>query len=204
MNKDTKIWGMSFSLIGDLIAGLPQLNYFEKKYPGSYKYWGIHKKMSHAAPLFYNHPLIDRIKITDTWGGFGENDYELASQCEFTTRQLDHKNKTLLNARPEDYWYNDHDIVEQLARMSGIYDIQEVLKGFHDRYALTELELSKVVYLMCVRSCITLTMAAYRMKLFPENNYISVDNNQAFHFLSRMKNEDLESWSNALVDYCGA
>jgi hypothetical protein len=127
MNKDTKIWGMSFSLIGDLIAGLPQLNYFEKKYPGSYKYWGIHKKMSHAAPLFYNHPLIDRIKITDTWGGFGENDYELASQCEFTTRQLDHKNKTLLNARPEDYWYNDHDIVEQLARMSGIYDIQEIL-----------------------------------------------------------------------------
>jgi len=91
-----------------------------------------------------------------------------------------------------------------LEKNDPLADIQEVLKGFHDRYALTELELSKVVYLMCVRSCITLTMAAYRMKLFPENNYISVDNNQAFHFLSRMKNEDLESWSNALVDYCGA
>ena len=91
-----------------------------------------------------------------------------------------------------------------LEKNDPLADIQEVLKGFHDRYALPELELTKVVYLMCVRSCITLTMAAYRMKLFPENNYISVDNNQAFHFLSRMKNEDLESWSNALVDYCGA
>ena len=83
--------------------------------------------MSHAAPLFYNHPLIDRIKITDTWGGFGEYDYELASECDFTTRDLDHDRKTLLNATPEEYWYNDHDIVEQTARMSGIHDIKEVL-----------------------------------------------------------------------------
>jgi len=83
--------------------------------------------MSHAAPLFYNHPLIDRIKITDKWGEFGEYDYELASKCDISTRDLDNDRKTLLNARPEDYWYNDHDIVEQMARMSGIYDIKEVL-----------------------------------------------------------------------------
>ena len=126
-DKNFKIWGVSVSLIGDLIVGLPQLTYFEKKYPGSYKYWGIHKKMSHAAPLFYNHPLIDRIKITDTWGGFGEYDYKLASDCDITTRDIDHERKTLLNARPEDYWYNRHDIIEQIARMSGISDIREVL-----------------------------------------------------------------------------
>ena len=126
-DKNFKIWGVSFSLIGDLIVGLPQLTYFEKKYPGSYKYWGIHKKMSHAAPLFDNHPLIDRIKITDTWGGFGEYDYKLASDCDITTRDIDHERKTLLNARPEDYWYNRHDIIEQIARMSGISDIREVL-----------------------------------------------------------------------------
>ena len=83
--------------------------------------------MSHAAPLFYNHPLIDRIKITDTWGGFGEYDYKLASDCDITTRDIDHERKTLLNARPEDYWYNRHDIIEQIARMSGISDIREVL-----------------------------------------------------------------------------
>ena len=126
-DKNFKIWGVSFSLIGDLIVGLPQLTYFEKKYPGSYKYWGIHKKMSHAAPLFYNHPLIDRIKITDTWGDFGEYDYKLAADCAITTRDIDHERKTLINARPEDYWYNRHDIIEQIARMSGISDIREVL-----------------------------------------------------------------------------
>ena len=78
--KQMKIWGPLSGIIGDLIMGLPMLTYFEKKYPGSYKYWGIHKKMSHATPLFYNHPLIDRIKITDKWGEFGQYDYELASE----------------------------------------------------------------------------------------------------------------------------
>ena len=74
-DKNFKIWGVSFSLIGDLIVGLPQLTYFEKKYPGSYKYWGIHKKMSHAAPLFYNHPLIDRIKITSSYLSYFQSGY---------------------------------------------------------------------------------------------------------------------------------
>ena len=31
VDKNFKIWGVSFSLIGDLIVGLPQLNYFAKK-----------------------------------------------------------------------------------------------------------------------------------------------------------------------------
>lgn len=83
-------------------------------------------------------------------------------------------------------------------------EIANVLQGFHLQYPLTDLELSKVVYLMCMRLCITLTMAAHRMKLFPENEYISVDYNQAFHFLTKMKNEDLESWSGKLVKYCGS
>ena len=33
MNKNFKIWGTSYGLIGDLIMSLPILNYFEKKYP---------------------------------------------------------------------------------------------------------------------------------------------------------------------------
>ena len=32
-NKTIKIWGTAFSLIGDLIMSLPQLNYFKNQYP---------------------------------------------------------------------------------------------------------------------------------------------------------------------------
>ena len=49
-----KIWGTSFSLIGDLIMSLPQLNYFKKKYKDIYVYFIIHKKISYCAPLFFN------------------------------------------------------------------------------------------------------------------------------------------------------
>ena len=55
-----RIWGFSFGVIGDLVMGLPMLNYFEKKYPGSYKYWVIEKKCADCAPIYFNHPLIDR------------------------------------------------------------------------------------------------------------------------------------------------
>ena len=73
-NKTIKIWGTAFSLIGDLIMSLPQLNYFKNQYPDSYINFIIHKKISYCAPLFFNHPLIDRIKISDGWSDFGDND----------------------------------------------------------------------------------------------------------------------------------
>ena len=57
-----KIWGTSFSLIGDLIMSLPQLIYFKNKYKDTYIYFVIHKKTAYVAPLFFNHPLIDFTK----------------------------------------------------------------------------------------------------------------------------------------------
>ena len=54
-----KIWGTAFSLIGDLIMSLPQLNYYKSKHKDIYVNFVIHKKISYCAPLFFNHPLID-------------------------------------------------------------------------------------------------------------------------------------------------
>ena len=67
-----KIWGTSFSLIGDLIMSLPQLIYFKKKYKNTYIYFVIHKKISYCAPLFFNHPNID--KILEWWSLNGTPD----------------------------------------------------------------------------------------------------------------------------------
>ncbi|HJN69290.1 MAG TPA: phosphotransferase [Candidatus Marinimicrobia bacterium] len=82
--------------------------------------------------------------------------------------------------------------------------IVQVLKGFHERFPLTLLELSALIYMVCIRLCITVTMAAYRKQLFPDNKYISVTENQAFDFLEKMQNEDLNRWSDKLVEYAGS
>lgn len=122
-----KIWGTSFGIIGDLVMSLPQLTYFEKKYPGSYKYFGIVERCSQSAPLFFNHPLIDRIKIT-AWDGFDEEDYKIAASCDFSTMRLDHKNKIVLkqNHKVSD-WYNYWGCVENTAKANQIEDLTEVL-----------------------------------------------------------------------------
>ena len=119
------IWGTSFSLIGDLIMSLPQLNYFKKKYKDIYINFVIHKKIAYCAPLFFNHPLIDKIHISGEWSSFDENDYFLASSCDFTTTEIDHKNKKILDRKHlyEKDWYNYRSCIEENALMSGINDL---------------------------------------------------------------------------------
>jgi len=115
-----KIWGMSYGLIGDLIMGLPLLTYFEKKYPGSYKYWVIQKKCSMCAPIYFNHDLIDSIRITEKWGGFGDKDKELMEKCDIVTTSEGWKHS-------DKYWYNNISCVEETAIIAGIDDIMNVL-----------------------------------------------------------------------------
>jgi len=119
------IWGTSFSLIGDLVMSLPQLNYFKKKYKDIYINFVIHKKIAYCAPLFFNHPLIDKIHISGEWSSFDENDYLLASSCDFTTTKIDHKNKKILDRVHlyEKDWYNYRSCIEENALMSGINDL---------------------------------------------------------------------------------
>ncbi len=124
----TKIWGTSFSLIGDLIMSLPQLIYFKKKYKDTYTYFVIHKKIAYSAPLFFNHPYIDKILISGEWSSFNTDDYHLASKCDVVTTGLDHKNKRILDRKHEDkYWYNNKSCIEETALMSGIADLDEFL-----------------------------------------------------------------------------
>ena len=119
MSKNFSIWGMSYGIIGDLIMALPMLTYFEKKYPNSYKYWVIDKKCAQSAPIYFNHPLIDRIKITDEWDSFGAADNALMLACDIVLpRGAQHS--------VPDY-YNYRSKVEETAHMNGILDLKSVL-----------------------------------------------------------------------------
>ena len=120
--KQIKIWGPVTGIIGDLIMGLPMLTYYEKKYPDSYKYWVIQKRCSQSAPLFLNHPLIDRVKVTDEWDDFGIYDKELISQCDINA---EFSSKGWQHSSPE--WYNSVSSIQETAFMAGITDLAETL-----------------------------------------------------------------------------
>ncbi|MCP3968242.1 MAG: glycosyltransferase family 9 protein [Lentisphaerae bacterium] len=113
--KNFKIWGVSYGLVGDLIMGLPVLDYFEEKYPDSYKIWVIQKKVAFMAPFFLNHPLIDKIHITEEWDGFGFNDRLLRDECNVKCIIDDWKHD------PVD-WYNYRDCIDETARVAGVMD----------------------------------------------------------------------------------
>jgi len=120
-----KIWGTAFSLIGDLIMSLPQLDYYKSKYKDIYVNFVIHKKISYCAPLFFNHPLIDKIHISGEWSTFDENDYMIASKCDVVTTKIDHSNRKILDrVHPDrDDWYNVRSCIQENALMSGISDL---------------------------------------------------------------------------------
>ena len=76
----------------------------------------------------------------------------------------------------------------------------ELIKAYQAVFPLTELEISVIMYFICLRLCVSVTMAAYRKQLFPDNKYITVTEDQAWAFLRKMKNADPKGWSDQVVD----
>ena len=77
----------------------------------------------------------------------------------------------------------------------------EILKGYCDTSYLSNDELESIIYLVCIRLCISVTMAEYRRKLFPNNKYLMVSNVDAWKFLNTMYKENLTEWSQKMVKY---
>ena len=76
----------------------------------------------------------------------------------------------------------------------------QVLKGYHESFQFSEKELKFSIYLVCLRLSISVTMAAYRKKLFPQNEYITVSEAPAWEFLRRMRHQNLDQFSEDLYD----
>ncbi len=80
-------------------------------------------------------------------------------------------------------------------------DIASMLKGYHSIFPLQQSELASTIYLMCLRLCITVSMAAWRKRLFPDNKYLTISEPYAWSLLRVMEEEDMEEWSDRLVEY---
>ena len=79
--------------------------------------------------------------------------------------------------------------------------IATLLKGYHLAKTLSDKDLCSVVYLMCLRMCVTINMSVYRKKLFPKNDYISISEHSARNFLNNMTNDSIHKWSKDLCEY---
>lgn len=111
-----KIWGIRQGMIGDSIMSLPVLNFLEKKYPGSYKFFVIGKKFSQSAPLYINHPLIDKIYILQNDETLGPKDEQIKNLCDLS-----------INVNPQHRfvnWYTKYSCVEETFQMAG-FEIEE-------------------------------------------------------------------------------
>jgi hypothetical protein len=108
--KDFKIFGVRAQLIGDLVMAIPLLTLLEKKYPNSYKYWCIAKKVSQSADLFRHHPLIDEIFITKGMEGPEGSDYNVIDNCNLVLN--------VNPSHPDDRFPNFFNIWEETARMA--------------------------------------------------------------------------------------
>ena len=79
--------------------------------------------------------------------------------------------------------------------------IASLLKGYSLTKALSDKDLESVIYLMCLRMCVTINMSVFRRKLFPENDYISISEDSARNFLTNMREDDIIKWSKNLSEY---
>lgn len=114
-----KIWGIRQGMIGDSIMSLPVLNYLDQEYPGSYKFFVIGKKFSQSAPLYINHPLIDKIHILENDEHLGSKDEEIKNLCDLK-----------INVNPQHKfidWYTRYSCVEETFQMAG-FDLNEFKK----------------------------------------------------------------------------
>ena len=77
--------------------------------------------------------------------------------------------------------------------------IAHVLKGYHSIFPLNKSELKSAIYFSSIRLCISVTMSAWRMKLFPGNEYLSVSQKSAWELLYKLRRDDLNQWSNKII-----
>jgi len=77
--------------------------------------------------------------------------------------------------------------------------MSNILKGYHTCFPLNDTELRSVFYLSCLRLCITVTMASWRKKIYPENKYLTISEELSWTFLKSIYHGDISKFSRRLI-----
>jgi ADP-heptose:LPS heptosyltransferase len=111
-----KIVGFNQGQIGDLVMNLVPCRAIKEKYPNSHLIFSINKKYESAAPIFYNNPLIDEIKIWDGYDNWPSEEDKLWIE---NNKDID----LFFNPMPkitDDFWYLKRHHTEEVCRMHGL------------------------------------------------------------------------------------
>ena len=73
--------------------------------------------------------------------------------------------------------------------------IKAVVDGYQSVLPLRKEEINSLIYLICMRACLTVVTANFRKKLFPDNKYISVTEPKAWKFLRNMVDKNLRDFT---------
>ncbi|KAA3614670.1 MAG: aminotransferase class III-fold pyridoxal phosphate-dependent enzyme [Calditrichaeota bacterium] len=67
-----------------------------------------------------------------------------------------------------------------------VEDTLEVVAGYHKKFPLQEIEIEVLFYSICARLCLSVTMSAYQRQTQPDNEYISVSEENAWALLWKL------------------
>jgi len=73
------------------------------------------------------------------------------------------------------------------------------LRGYQSSFPLTNHELQCLIYMTCVRLCLTVSMAAWRKTIFPDNKYLTISEPSAWSLLKKLEGENLNKWTEKLI-----
>lgn len=79
---------------------------------------------------------------------------------------------------------------------------QTLLRGYHQILPLTETEISLVFDLICMRLCMSVCICAHQRRLEPDNEYLSIDEQQSWDLLGRLKGITYNDARDAMLDTC--
>lgn len=82
MRNALTVLGFRPSMVGDLVMAVPLTTFLRNQYDDPFINWVVAAKCSQAAPLFINHPNIDRILVSSTDDGYGPELMELARRTD--------------------------------------------------------------------------------------------------------------------------
>ena len=77
------------------------------------------------------------------------------------------------------------------------------LESYQSCFPLNEYEVRCLIYMVCVRLCISVSMAAWRKSMFPENKYLTISERPAWLTLKYFKDENLNKWTDHLLQTRG-
>lgn len=114
--KNLRVWGIRGSRIGDQVFAIPVYSFLRRrKFPDCYTHFQIARRHAIAsAPLWIDHPEIDKIVVSDCDEGMGPRDHAIAQTC--------HIRFDVMPRHPDGdlAWPNDYSVWEETWRMTGL------------------------------------------------------------------------------------